>query len=75
MQDIDQVFQFIAEALSANAAKGQGSVVSIRVSPYTKAMKKSKAIESSITSDDVLTLHQVLKSFDGDFKKAFNIKK
>jgi len=76
MPDIEEVIQFIIDALSANAAKGQGSVVTIRVAPYRKPKNaKTEQTTKIITNDDVLDAHEALKDFDGDFKKLFSSKK
>lgn len=76
-QELDEVIQFIIDALSANAAKGQGSVVSIRIAPYTKKGKRDKQpqVARAITNDDVLDAHEALERFDGDFKKLFGPRK
>ncbi|MEK7461349.1 MAG: hypothetical protein AAB647_04020 [Patescibacteria group bacterium] len=75
MQELDEVIQFIIDALSANAAKGQGSVVSIRVAPYAKGKQSPPTKPEVLTSDDVLDAHEVLKTFNGDFKKIFGVRK
>lgn len=74
MQELDEVIQFIIDALSANAAKGQGSVITIRVAPYAKS-KQTPPKPEVLTSDDVLDAHEVLKTFNGDFKKIFGTRK
>ncbi len=72
MHELDEVIQFIIDALSANASKGQGSVVTIRIAPYAKGQRaKQGQTRTVITHDDVLNAHAMLESFDGDFKKLF----
>lgn len=72
MHELDEVIQFIIDALSANASKGHGSVVTIRVAPYSKKGQTKKTKKArAITHDDVLNAHAILESFDGDFKKLF----
>ncbi len=74
MQGFDDIVQFIIDALSANAAKGQGSVVTLKVSPYIKGSRSKKEHTKVITADDVLDAHEVLSHFDGDFRKLFGSK-
>lgn len=71
MQGFDEIVQFIIDALSANAAKGQGSVVTLKVSPYIKDGRGKKEHTRVITADDVLDAHEILSRFDGDFRKLF----
>ena len=73
MQELDEVIQFIIDALSSNAANGQGSVVTIRVTPYAKNNQTSPPQPKVLTSDDVLDAHEVLKTFNGDFRKLFGV--
>lgn len=76
MHELDEVIQFIIDALGNNAARGHGSVVSIRIAPYSKkGSTKAQAKERVITSDDVLDAHEALEKFDGDFKKLFGSRK
>lgn len=76
VHELDDVIQFIIDALSANAASGQGSVVSIRVTPYTKKGRPvAKEAQRIITPDDILDAHEALEQFDGDFKKLFGSRK
>lgn len=75
MHELDDVIQFIIDALSANAAQGRGSVLTIRVAPYVKSKKETASQARVITSDDVLDAHERLKTFDGDFKKLFAARK
>lgn len=71
MHELDDIIQFIIDALSANATKGQGSVVMIRISPYAKSKEGEAHQQTYLTNDDVLDAHEILKTFDGDFKKVF----
>lgn len=76
MHELDDVIQFIIDALSTNAAQGHGSVVSIRVAPYAKKGRKGTTdTQRVITPDDVLDAHEALEQFDGDFKKLFGTRK
>ena len=75
MHELDEVIQFIIDALSANAAKGQGSVLTIRIAPYAKGKETAPSKQAYISSDDVLDAHEILKTFDGDFKKVFGARK
>lgn len=75
MRELDEVIQFIIDAISANAAKGHGSLLTIRVAPYSKKNRPKVTAMQSITADDVLDAHEALKRFDGDFRKLFETKK
>lgn len=70
MRELDEVMQFLFDALSSNAARGQNSVVTIRVTPYGKR-DKAKQVIHTLTDTDVLEAQQVLEQFDGDFRKVF----
>lgn len=75
MHELDDVIQFIIDALSANATKGQGSVVTVRVAPYAKSKQGATPTPKVLTSDDVIDAHEILKTFDGDFRKVFGVRK
>lgn len=70
MRELDEVMQFLFEALSANAARGQNSVVTIHVTPYGKR-DQTRDIVRTLTEDDVLEAHTALEAFDGNFRKVF----
>lgn len=72
MNGLDEVLQFIFEAVSANAAKKHGSIVTIKIAPYhgRKKIQKTKAI----TESDIINMSKVLDRFDGDFRKLFGNK-
>ena len=73
MRELDEVMQFLFDALSTNAARGQNSVVTIRVTPYAKK-EKAKQVVRTITENDVLDAHEALEQFDGNFRKIFDKK-
>lgn len=75
MQGFDEIVQFIIDALSANAAKGHGSVVTLKIAPYLKGSRGKREQTKVITADDVLDAHEILQAFDGDFRKLFGSNK
>lgn len=72
MYNLEELLRLIMETISNNQANGQGSILTIQISPYGAKEKNPKTKTQKITSNDVLDAHEALQKFDGDFKKLWN---